>query len=204
MIREGAMNPREVALLEVTRKCSECGQNMIGRRQNYHYSEVGLDSVTLTNVLVFHCKCGGIVAELPAVGHLHCVIAFDLLRKETILSGEEVRFLRKWVGYSATQLAETTGYSKSIISRWENQKQDIGKEPDRLLRLVIFAKILENATGERPAIEVNGQPTPLAEVGKLVKSLNLPEILRKIEDKHEGSKQLRIPISTPDACLAVQ
>jgi transcriptional regulator with XRE-family HTH domain len=135
---------------------------------------------------------------------LHYVIAFSLLRKETILSGEEARFLRKWVGYSATELAETTGYSKSIISRWENEKKDIAKESDRLLRLVIFAKMLENAAGQKISVDGKGLPNKVAEVGRLVQSLNLPEILRQVEDTHEGSTPIRIDPALTDPYSAVQ
>jgi transcriptional regulator with XRE-family HTH domain len=177
---------------------------MIGRRENYPYTEVGLKSVTLTNVPVYHCKCGAIVAELPAVGQLHFLIAFDLFRKKTILSGEEVRYLRKWVGYSATELAEATGYSKTIISRWENEKKKVAKESDRLLRLVIFAKMLENSVGEKISVEGKSLPYKIAEVARLVKTLNLAEFLHKIENKNEGSMPIRIDPSLPDPYLAVQ
>jgi YgiT-type zinc finger domain-containing protein len=190
--------------VHVTRECYECRRTMIGRRENYPYTEVGLKSVTLTNVLVFHCKCGAILAELPAVGQLHFLIAFDLLRKESILSGEEARYLRKWVGYSAKELAETTGYSKSIVSRWENEKKNIAKESDRLLRLVVFAKMLENAVGQKISVDGKGLPNHLAEAGRLVKSLNLPELLRKIKDRNEGSMPIRIDPALADPCLAVQ
>jgi len=186
--------------LVVSRECFECHQVMVGRRENYPYTEAGLKSVTLTNVLVFHCKCGAIMAELPAIGQLHMLIADNLFRKKTILSGEEVRFLRKWVGYSATELAETTGYSRTIISRWENEKQRIGKEPDRLIRLVVFAKALENIVGE----DGKGLPNKMAEAGRLVQSLNLPELLRRVENRCEGSQPIRIDPSLPDRCLALQ
>jgi len=185
------------------RECYECKRTMIGRRENYQYTEVGLKSVTLTNVLVFHCKCGAIVAELPAVGQLHFVVAFDLLRKATILSGEEARYLRKWVGYAASELAEATGYSKSIISRWENDRSKITKESDRLLRLVVFAKMLENAVGQSISVDGKGLPNKLAEVGRLVKSLNIAELLRKVEDRNEGSMPIRIDPAQHE-CLAVQ
>jgi YgiT-type zinc finger domain-containing protein len=198
------MKIQEESLVQVSRKCSECGRTMIGRRENYPYTEVGLKFVTLTNVLVFHCKCGAIVAELPALGQLHYMIAFDLLRKETILSGEEARYLRKWVGYSATELAKTTGYSKSMISRWENEKSNIAKESDRLLRLVIFAKMLENAAGQNISVDGTGLPNKIAEVGRLVQSLNLPELLRNVENRHEGSKVLRIDPALLDPRLSVQ
>lgn len=193
-----------VQVSQVSRECYECGRTMIGRRENYPYTEVGLKSVTLTNVLVYHCKCGAILAELPAVGQLHSVIALDLLRKKTILSGEEARYLRKWVGYSATELAEATGYSKTIISQWENEKRNIAKESDRLLRLVIFAKMLENSVGEKISVEGKSLPNRVAEVARLVKTLNLAEFLHKIENKHEGSMPIRIDPSLPDPCLAVQ
>lgn len=195
---------REEGLVPVSRKCYECQRTMIGRRENYPYTEAGLKSVTLTNVLVFHCKCGAIVAELPGLGQLHFVIAFDLLRKETILSGEEARYLRKWVGYSATELSKTTGYSKSMISRWENEKTNIAKESDRLLRLVVFAKMLENATGQSISVDGTGLPNKIVEVGKLVQSLNIPELLRNVENKHEGSKPLRIDPALLDPCSTVQ
>lgn len=197
------MNNLQETQLQYSRQCYECQRPMVGRRENYPYTEAGLKSVTLMNVLVFHCRCGAIVAELPGLGQLHSLIAFSLLRKKTILSGEEARYLRKWVGYSATELAATTGFSKSIISRWENAKKLIAKESDRLLRLVIFAKMLENATGQTIAVDGKGLPNRIAEVGSLVKSLNLPELLRQIEDRHEVSP-LRIDPSLPDPCAAVQ
>jgi putative zinc finger/helix-turn-helix YgiT family protein len=190
----------EENILVVSRDCFECHRNMIGRRENYRYTEAGLKSVTLTNVLVFHCKCGAIVAELPAIGQLHALIADHLFRKKTILSGEEVRFLRKWVGYSATELAETTGYSKSIISRWENDRTKIGKEPDRLLRLIVFAKALENIVGE----DGKGLPSKMAEAGRMAQSLNLPELLRQVENRCEGSEPIRIDPSLPDPYLVLQ
>lgn len=186
------------------RNCYECGRRMVGRRENYPYTEVGLKSVTLTNVLVFHCSCGAIVAELPAVGQLHFLIAFDLLRKKTILSGEEARYMRKWVGYSATELADTTGYSKTIISKWENDKKPIGKEADRLLRLVIFAKMVENAAGEKISVDGKGLPNKFAELARVVKSLDLPALLKQVQNRHEGSKPLRIDPSVLKPCLSVQ
>jgi DNA-binding transcriptional regulator YiaG len=191
---------KEEKMLVVSRECFECHRGMIGRRENYRYTEAGLKSVTLTNVLVFHCECGAIVAELPAIGQLHTLIADHLFRKKTLLSGEEVRFLRKWVGYSATELADTTGYSKSIISRWENDRKNIAKEPDRLLRLVVFAKALENIVGEGG----KGLPSKMAEAGRMVQSLNLPELLRQVENRSAGSQPIRIDPSLPDHSLLLQ
>ena len=111
--------------------------------------------------------------------------------------------MRKWVGYSATELAQATGYSKTIMSRWENGKKPITKESDRLLRLVIFAKMLEISVGEKISIDGKSLPDKVGEVARLVKSLNLAEFLNKIENKHEGSLPIRIDTSSP-ICAAVQ
>src|SRR5581483_2714880 len=92
----------------VERKCYECGGVMIGRPESYKYTECGLDSVYLSNVCVFRCtnqKCAAIVPEIPAIGVLHREIARNLVMKETLLSGEEIRFLRKMAGLSSIELS---------------------------------------------------------------------------------------------------
>ena len=125
----------------VYRTCHQCGKQMIGRKQNYPYTQCGLSNVVLIDVLVFNCACGEIAVEIPAMATLHRFIAFELLRKSTLLSGEEVRFLRKFVGYSAIKFAEKIGKTPISISRWEGGK--ITKNADRVLRLAFFAAIIE-------------------------------------------------------------
>jgi hypothetical protein len=68
----------------------------------------------------------------------------------------------------------------------------------------VFAKMLENAEGQTISVDGKGLPNQLAEAGRLVKSLNLPELLRRVEDRNEGSKPIRIDPALPDPCLAVQ
>jgi putative zinc finger/helix-turn-helix YgiT family protein len=130
--------------LITTSKCYDCGELMEGRVENYKYSECGLSSVVLKSILVFRCKtCGAVVPQITAAGCLHTGIAVHLLRKETRLSGEEVRFLRKAVGYSATELAKMAGTSKAVVSRWENHSS-LGQESDRLVRLICLNKMLSD------------------------------------------------------------
>lgn len=167
---------------------------MDGRIEDYKYSECGLKSVVLKGILVFKCKqCSSIVAEITAAESLHRVIALRLLSKDALLSGDEVRFLRKVVGYSATELAKLAGTSKNVVSRWET-KSTLGKDSDRLIRLICMNRIMRDAL-----VEVD--PRCLGEIGvneDLKRATHLPAVmedtLRKLRNKRV-SKSYVIPPS---------
>jgi DNA-binding transcriptional regulator YiaG len=125
---------------------------MEGRKGEYRYIESGLNSVVLKDILVFHCtKCNAIVPEIPAAGVLHRVVAMRLLCKKTLLTGSEVRFLRKLCGYSVNEFSEIMGSNKTVVSRWENQNTH-GEGTDRTVRLLVLAKLVR---------EMVGQPEPI-------------------------------------------
>jgi DNA-binding transcriptional regulator YiaG len=160
---------------------------MEGRKENYRYIESGLNSVVLRDVLVFHCKhCGAAVPQITAASILHRLIVFRLLTKEYRLSGAEVRFLRKAVGYSATDLAKMAGTSKSVVSRWEN-RSSLGQDSDRLVRLLCAHKILRDALlGVDPLVHKD-RDTLLAEAQELVSDME--NTLKKIHKRKAGKQQ---------------
>jgi YgiT-type zinc finger domain-containing protein len=169
----------------ITSLCFECGRTMEGRKENYRYVESGLDSVVLRNVLVFHCKnCGASVPQIVAANILHRWIVIRLLTKEYRLSGAEVRFLRKAVGYSATELAKMAGTSKQVVSRWEN-RSSLGQDSDRLVRLLCAHKMMRDALlGVDPLVN---KDQLLAEAQELVS--NMEDTLKKLHKKKAGKKQ---------------
>lgn len=153
-----------------TATCYEpgCGGTMEGRKGEYKYTECGLNSVTLKDVLVFHCtKCNAIVPDIPAPGVLHRVIAMRLLHKETLLTGSELRFLRQLCGYSVTEFSEIIGSNKSIIYRWETQSTH-GKDTDRIVRLLVVHKLMR---------ELTGTPDPI------LRNVNAAQLSSEIEQK---------------------
>jgi len=169
------------------RKCYDCGKTMFGRRENYTYSECGLRTVILLNILVFHCECGGIVPEIPSPAVLHVSIAMKVLQKKTLLSGEEIRFVRKVAGYSGTDLAKVIGMQNTTISHWETDSKLIGKDADRLVRLACFARIVENMAGSGSGLTEN-----ISRLAKVTRELNLTAVLEHIEDRSEGSQSVKI------------
>jgi transcriptional regulator with XRE-family HTH domain len=140
-----------------TTRCyaTECGGTMEGRKGEYRYTESGLSSVVLKDILVFHCtKCNAIVPKIPAAGVLHRVLAMQILSKKTLLTGGEIRFLRKLCGYSVTDFSEIMGSSKTVISRWENDHPH-GDATDRLVRFLVMSKLVREIAGEPEPILKN-------------------------------------------------
>ena len=166
-------------------RCYEegCGGTMEGRKGEYRYIESGLNSVYLKDILVFHCtKCNAIVPEIPAVGVLHWVIALRLLTKDTLLTGNEVRFLRKLCGYSINEFAEIMGSDKNVISRWERHNH--GEGTDRTVRLLVLAKLVRELAGEPQRVLKNVTPEGL--------SVDVVNALKLITSRPEKNKRYEI------------
>lgn len=117
-------------------RCPDCGREMTRRLGEHLYIESGLDNVRLSDVELWSCECGATAVGIPAVPELHTMIGQHLLRKPALLSGAEIRFLRKNMGYSSKGFAELLGIDKATVSRWENDKQAPDRPTDRLIRLV--------------------------------------------------------------------
>jgi len=117
-------------------KCHECNREMTESMGDYHYLESGLDNVFLKNVCLHTCECGESFASIRGVVHLNAFIGRTLLKKKGRLVAQEIRFLRKNIGLSAKMFIEYIGVNKSTFSRWENDKQNIDKSNDRIIRLI--------------------------------------------------------------------
>lgn len=119
-------------------KCTQCGAAMKARKENHRYDECGLKHVTLVGVQVSRCpKCGDHEISIPRIEGLHRLIARVLIDKATRFTGDEVRFLRKNLGWSGSDFAKHMGVADETVSRWENDAAPIGPQADRLLRLMV-------------------------------------------------------------------
>jgi putative zinc finger/helix-turn-helix YgiT family protein len=119
-------------------KCLNCGEQMTSRKENHQYKESGLDYVTLANVEVRSCpNCGTREVAIPRMDDLHRVIAQTVITREAVLRATEIKFLRKYLGWSASDLATYMAVAPETVSRWESGKQDMGPVADRLLRLLV-------------------------------------------------------------------
>ena len=119
-------------------KCVECGSTMKVRKEDHRYDESGLQHVTLVGVDVARCRaCGNYEVSIPRIEALHRLLASVLIHKTTRFTGDEVRFLRKSLGWSGSDFARHMGVAEETVSRWENDAAPIGPQADRLLRFLV-------------------------------------------------------------------
>jgi putative zinc finger/helix-turn-helix YgiT family protein len=112
---------------------------MKSKVRDYEYIESGLKNVVLKGITVHECKhCGEVLPEIRNIKQIHQWIAEYLLKKQGALTGTEFRFLRKAMGKSAKETAECLAVNPVTISRWENNKEKIGPQSDRLLRMAFI------------------------------------------------------------------
>jgi putative zinc finger/helix-turn-helix YgiT family protein len=121
-------------------RCVACGGSVKAKREKaYRYAECGLPHVVLENAVdVATCpRCGETYTGIPAIEGLHRAIAAALIRKKRRLAPEEIKFLRKSLGWSGVDFAKHMGATPETVSRWENGKAPMGAQADRLLRVLV-------------------------------------------------------------------
>ena len=74
---------------------------------------------------------------MPRAAELHRLIALTIARKASPLTGDELRLLRKHLGYSGEDFAKRIGMSREHVSRMETEAQPIGSTVERLIRLMV-------------------------------------------------------------------
>ncbi len=142
-------------------KCDNCSNKMVSKIESYHYTESGLDNVYIETD-VYRCKkCKEIIADIPAMDELNDIVGIAIVNKNTILTGKEIKFLRKQMLLKANELAAILGVTKQTVSRWENDKEKISKYTDRLIRMAyiqllqekcntVFKEVLEKMKAIKP------------------------------------------------------
>lgn len=122
-------------------KCDGCGEPMVSARENYSYTASGLPYVTLVGVEVRRCKaCGEHEVVIPKIEQLHRSIALGVVAKRKRLTAAEIRYLRKYLGWSGADFAKHMGVTPESVSRWENDREQMGPVADRLLRLMVVSR----------------------------------------------------------------
>lgn len=118
-------------------QCLTCGKALKSVRENHRYVESGLPNVTLVNVEVRRCPhCGEQELVIPKMDQLHRVLAGAVATKTDRLTHQEIRYLRKYLGWSGAEFAAHFGVAAETVSRWESGHQVMNPMAERLLRVL--------------------------------------------------------------------
>jgi putative zinc finger/helix-turn-helix YgiT family protein len=122
-------------------KCPECGNAMRVKQETVSFEKtVGVPGVWIVTDVARCPKCGSYEVIVQDLDGLHRAIARTVINKEGRLSGAEIRFLRKLLGWSGADFAEHMGTSAETVSRWETDSTPMGPQADRLLRLMVLTR----------------------------------------------------------------
>ena len=155
-------------------KCTECGVRLVRRtatrERPFHFTFSGLPNVYLVGVEIHQCPNGhGESPVIPRMGSLVSTIAGWVIAKPTLLTGAEIRYLRKWAGMEAQEFAARLGVTKTWFSHIENGRRRMSVATDKLVRVIaavvrseadaVRQVALSVAGNEKAAEQVTLQPT---------------------------------------------
>lgn len=143
--------------------CVECGHAMRTRREIVPFEKpIGLPGVRLDTFVARCPECGSYEVIIPNIEGLHQAVARTVIARPSRLSGAEIRYLRKVLGWSGVDFADHMGTTAETVSRWETGATPIGPQADRLLRLMVMTKdpvpdyrkldVLKTVAKARPAV----------------------------------------------------
>jgi DNA-binding transcriptional regulator YiaG len=138
-------------------ECTNCGARAPIVRGDYQFREVGLKNVVLQGIRMGRCpKCGNEDAILPGVNRIMRVVALALIGKPHRLRGEEVRFLRSFLGMTADKFSRFVHVDRTTLSKWENGEDPVGAQSDLLIRMLALA--LGDGLQEKTSAAIEGFP----------------------------------------------
>jgi DNA-binding transcriptional regulator YiaG len=126
-------------------RCDVCGVEMTRSEATvadpYHFKLSGLPNVFLVGIDVRRCpQCRAEIPLVPRMAQLTQTIAKSLIEKPTALTGDELRFLRKFAGMQSKEFAAQIRVDPSTYSRVETGKQELGGPAEKLARAVAAHK----------------------------------------------------------------
>jgi DNA-binding transcriptional regulator YiaG len=119
-------------------QCSNCGKLASVVRRNHQFDEMGIP-VVLERIEVVKCPhCGNVDPIIPNLNDLMHAIALLIICHPCKLTGEELRFLRKYAGKTQEEFGRLIHLDKTHVSKMENSQVPVGDQTDKLVRFVVL------------------------------------------------------------------
>lgn len=106
----------------------------------FHYRRCGLDNVYLLNGFeIEHDEDGERYVTVIDVDTLHKAIGLHLVCNRKQFSGKELRFLRREMDLTQSEVGRLIGQNSQQVARWEKGESKIPGPADRLIRLMYLS-----------------------------------------------------------------
>jgi len=103
-----------------------------------HYTDCGLDNVYLISGYEIENTPYGEGLSIKNLDQLHLAIGCNLSSQKKVLSGKELRFLRKQMNLTQSDLGQFLGLSSQQVARWEKGESEISGPADLLVRALFI------------------------------------------------------------------
>jgi DNA-binding transcriptional regulator YiaG len=111
----------------------------------FHFTASGLSNVWLLNGFTIEKTPYGNGVRIEDLDGLHKALAHAIVTAKAAFTGEELRFLRKYLQLSQAGLGRLLGLSDQSIARWEKGQGAIDPSAERLVRMVVRERLGEDA-----------------------------------------------------------
>lgn len=115
-------------------------------KTGYHYRGCALPNVWLRNGFTTQQTPYGKAVAIHDLEGLHRTIGLCVATGKALLTGAEVRFLRKELDMSQSHLAKVLGVSESSVRAWENHRGRISRSAERMLRVLYREHVAGDGT----------------------------------------------------------
>ncbi len=166
--------------------CPICGgKNFSVTEDCYALNIMNLPGVTARGITTHNCiGCGEKYIDYPTSDSFREDICASLVSTSRNLSAEEMVYLRKFSALSARGLASILGKHPVTVSNWENNKAEIPKGAEMLLRYRVAMKLrmpIEDVAVGSASVEVRVFNVLLASASRLVLSQEWGSTIENIE-----------------------
>ncbi len=118
-------------------QCPNCGAEAQSVRGNWPLDDWGVKGAVLMGIEIIRCKqCQNDMPIIRGANRIMHTLAEAIVRKPYRLAGDEVRFLRKYIGATQDGFARLVHVDKTTISKWETGDDPVGIHSDLLIRLL--------------------------------------------------------------------
>jgi DNA-binding transcriptional regulator YiaG len=111
----------------------------------YEYTESGLQGIFLHNGCKTVTIDGEVYYSVIDTEGLHRCIGEHIVFNRKALDGPEIRFLRKTMNMTQSELGNRIGQDSQQIARWEKEKSQIPGPANRLLRIIFVLEVLKHS-----------------------------------------------------------